>query len=163
MGLKRIKTSEYKGVSKFRGKYRVRFKSKIIGIYDDELTAAKAYNDYSTKPNQLAQEFVCTVCHTLKSRENFVKDYTREKGISSICRKCFSIESTIRTSLRRKQLPMNEETLNYLRIDRIIKLIEKGVITKDEGRSLYNSKDAIKRAYAFRLKGKESIASGNAV
>lgn len=161
--MKRVKTSQYKGVSCFRGKWRVRFKSKVVGIYDDELTAAKAYNDYSTKPNQLAQEFVCTVCQTLKPKEDFVKNYRREKGVSSICRKCFSIESTIRTRLRREKLSYNKESLGYLKIDRIIKLIEKGVITKDEGRDLYNRKDAIKRAYAIRLKGKESSIASNSV
>lgn len=161
--MSRVKTSVYKGVSKFRGKWRVRFKSKIVGIYDDELTAANAYNDYSTKPNQLAQEFVCTVCHILKPKEDFVKDYRRDKGVSSICRKCFSIESTIRTRLRREKLSYNKESLEYLKLDRIIKLIEKGVITKDEGRKLYNREDAIKRAYAIRLKGKESNIAGNSV
>lgn len=164
--MKRIKTSKYKGVSRSRKRWRCYLRKDGVDIsksFDTELEAAEFYNLHSEKPNRLKKRLKCTDCGVEKEKYEFYTDLRKDTSCSSVCIKCQIIRTAINNAIHRKRLPKSEESLEYLKIDRIIKLIEKGVITKDEGRDLYNREDAIKCAYAFRLKGKESPIASNSV
>lgn len=157
----RKKTSKYKGVSRFRDKWRARYRRTTIGIFDLEDEAAQAYNLFSKCPNQLKQKFICTKCSMLKDKREFPPDKRKVNKISSVCRDCHSLDAQINTALMRKQLVKNEETLNYLKIERTIKLISKKLITKDEARDLLNQSGSINRAFSIRVKGTKVHSAGN--
>lgn len=160
----RIKTSKYKGVKKSRNKWRaITPQPELSKNFDTEIEAAEFYNLHSKKPNKLKNRFVCVSCKVEKDKSEFHTDKRKETGVCSVCKTCVSIQTSINAKLKRAGLKRDENSIEYLKIDRIIKLIEKKVITKDEGRNLYDKDSAIKRAFSIRIKSKKNIATGNSL
>lgn len=160
----RIKTSKYKGVSKSRNKWRCYLRKNGVDIsksFDTEIEAAEFYNLHSEKPNRLKNKLICPVCKVEKDKSEFHPDGRKETGVCSVCKYCVSIQTSINNALKRMGLKRGKNSIEYLKIDRIIKLIEKGVLTKDEGREIYNRDNAIKCAFSIRLKSQKNNIAGN--
>lgn len=149
-------------MKKSRNKWRaITPQPELSKSFDTEIEAAEFYNLHSKKPNKLKNKLICTSCKVEKDKSEFHPDDRKETGVSSICKACFSIQMSIAATLRRVGLKRNENSIEYLKMDRIIKLIEKKAITKDEGRNLYNRDNAIKCAFSIRLKSKKNNIAGN--
>ena len=149
-------------MKKSRNKWRaITPQPELSKSFDTEIEAAEFYNLHSKKPNKLKNRLICTVCEVEKDKDEFHPDERKETHICSVCKACVSIQTSINTKLKRAGLKRDENSIEYLKIDRIIKLIEKKVITKDEGRNLYNRDNAVKCAFSIRLKSKKNIITRN--
>lgn len=150
--MKRKKTSKYKGVSRFRDKWRVRFRKLTIGFYYDEYIAGKIYNYFSTHPNQLAEEFECVKCKRTKRITEFYVDKRKVTKISSICKVCHIMMTTLNTSLYREGLNKEPEAIKFIALKRLIKLKHKQIITDEQARDIFNRQDGSNIAFSIRIK-----------
>ena len=73
------------------------------------MEAAKAYNEYSDKKNELAKYLICVECGERKNKNEFYKDKRKVIGISSVCKICHKIY----VILDYHGLKKNEETKKF--------------------------------------------------
>jgi hypothetical protein len=159
----RIKTSKYRGVSKHKTKWRVRYKRKQIGLFNSEKEAAIAYNKVADRPNQLGEYFICWRCKEKKHKSKFYENKRSISGVDFECKLCHNITIMVCEDLRNNGLKRSNESLKYLSTKRLLKLIDKKIITKDEGRRIYNKDASTDRAYSIRFRKKLGAATGNSV
>lgn len=134
----RIKTSRFKGVSKFRDKWRARIGRNTIGIYETELEAAQAYNKFSK--NQLSDKQICTQCLEEKQIEEFYRDGRKVLGVSSICKTCHGINVRICNRFRRLGLIKNKESRKLILSAVLLDKINNKKITPTYARKIWNDK-----------------------
>lgn len=174
----RKRTSHYKGVSWRSGKWeaKVRYLGKdyYIGRYGDEKEAGLAYNNKRfelqgnyAKMNELSELIYCPSCNQDLSLDMFYPDRANKyvKGRQSVCIRCHiklctknqtNEISRYATYVKRHfgSYGTTDKKINKLVVaQRLIKLMERGDITREDGRKIFNAiqtrKDAIQ---TFKLK-----------
>ena len=119
MTIMRTKTSIFKGVSKFRNKWRARIRNNTIGIFEYQCDAAIAYNEVAVRKNQLADKVRCSCCGEEKPIKDFYKDKRKVLGVSSICKTCHGINVRITSKGKRSGVKDKKLLLGNVLVDKI--------------------------------------------
>lgn len=134
----RTKTSIFKGVSKFRNKWRARIGNNTIGIFEYQCDAAIAYNEVSIRKNQLADKARCVCCKKWKPLNKFYKDDRKVLKVSSICKTCQGISVRIISKGSRLEIKDKKFLLGSVLVDKI----NNKKITQSFAKKIWNDKQA---------------------
>jgi hypothetical protein len=135
----RVKTSIFKGVSKFRNKWRARIGKNTIGIFAFESDAALAYNKFSARKNQLADKSFCVSCKMWKLLDEFYIDKRKVLKVSSFCKVCQGINTRISNKGKRLGIRDRRFLLSSVLIDKI----NNKKITLSKAKEIWNDKQAV--------------------
>lgn len=132
----RKKTSRFKGVSRFRNKWRARIGRDTIGIFEQENEAAVAYNEAGR--NQLSKTAQCSYCGDEKLLNEFYNDKRKVLKVGSICKTCHGISVRIVSKQKRTGIKDKRLLLGSVLIDKI----NNQKITQSFAKRIWNEKQA---------------------
>src|SRR5574343_1816037 len=130
----RPKTSKYKGVSKFRDRWRVRYKNKVLGFTDTEEEGALLYNDHSEHKNQIGKLIKCALCQCYSKRDNFYPIGRGVNSVTSYCKLC----SNIIQVLYENNLPKTEDAVSFALMVITLHKIKYKLLDINESKEFYS-------------------------